>query len=208
MLGAPELDAVCQVGSHQSREEGQNHLPEPAGHASFDAAQHTVGLLGCKPTLLAHIELLIYQHPQVLLLRAALNPFSLQHVCVFGIASTHMQDFVLALVEFHEVRTGPPLKPVKVPLDGTSSLQCVDCSTQLGVICKLAAGALNLTVHVADREVKQYRFNYCPLRNYSHHWSPLGHQAIDHNSLSVTVQSIPYPLSGPSTKSKSLKSIV
>jgi len=32
------LDAVLQVRSHQCRAEGQDHLPRPAGHASFDAA--------------------------------------------------------------------------------------------------------------------------------------------------------------------------
>ncbi|XP_075282414.1 zinc transporter ZIP13 isoform X2 [Opisthocomus hoazin] len=31
MLGAPELDAVLQVGSHESGVKGQNHLPRPAG---------------------------------------------------------------------------------------------------------------------------------------------------------------------------------
>ena len=35
--------------------------------------------------------------------------------------------------------------------------------------------------------------------------SPLGHWAIDHNSLRVTIQPIPYPLSGPSVKSMSLQ---
>ena len=47
VLRTPELDAGLQTGSHQSRVEGQNHLPRPAGHASFEAAQDTVGLLGC-----------------------------------------------------------------------------------------------------------------------------------------------------------------
>ena len=31
VLGAPELDAVLQVRSHESRAEGHNHLPRPAG---------------------------------------------------------------------------------------------------------------------------------------------------------------------------------
>ena len=35
MLGAPELDAVVQVGSHESGIKGQNHLPRPAGHAKW-----------------------------------------------------------------------------------------------------------------------------------------------------------------------------
>ena len=56
VLGAPELNTVLQVGSHESRVEGQNHLPEPAGHTSLDATQDTVGLLSCKRTLSSHIE--------------------------------------------------------------------------------------------------------------------------------------------------------
>ena len=46
-----ELDAVLQVVSQQCGVEGQNHFPHPAGHTAFDAAQDTVGLLGCKCTL-------------------------------------------------------------------------------------------------------------------------------------------------------------
>ena len=87
MLGAPELDAVLQVGSHQSRVKGQNPLPRPAGHSSLDAAQDTVGFLGCECTLSAHAQLFIHQHLQVLLLRAALEPLSAQPVLVFGIST-------------------------------------------------------------------------------------------------------------------------
>jgi len=79
-----------------------------------------VGLLGCDCTLLGHAELLINQHPQVLLLRAALNPLSAQAVVVLGIALTHVQNLALDLVELHEVRTGPLLKPAEVQVDGTS----------------------------------------------------------------------------------------
>ena len=111
MLGAPELKAVLQAGFLQSRVEGQNHLPRPAGHAAFDAAQDMVlSNVGCKCTLLGHVELLVSQHPQVPLLRAALNPFSAQPVFVLRIAPTQEQDFAFGLVELHEVRTGSPLK--------------------------------------------------------------------------------------------------
>ncbi|KAK4827359.1 hypothetical protein QYF61_017284 [Mycteria americana] len=53
---------------------------------------------------------------------AALNPLIAKPVSMFGIALTQVQDLALGLVELHEVRMGPPLKPVKVPLDGISSL--------------------------------------------------------------------------------------
>ncbi|KAK4806919.1 LOW QUALITY PROTEIN: hypothetical protein QYF61_012640 [Mycteria americana] len=101
------------------------------------------GFLGCKRTLPAHVQIFIHQYPQVLLCRAALNPFIPQSVLILGIALTQVQDLVLGLVELHEVHMGPLLKPVKIPLDGSPSLYC---TTQLGVIYKLAEVALNPTI--------------------------------------------------------------
>jgi len=86
--------------SHQSRVEGQNHLPQPAGHTTFDAAQDMVGFLDCERTLVTHVQVFIHQHPHVLLGRAALNPFSAQPVFVVGTALTHVQDLALGLVVF------------------------------------------------------------------------------------------------------------
>ena len=146
---------MLQVGSQESRAEEENHLPHPAGHAAFDVVQGMVGFLGCKHTLLADIKLLINQHPQVLLLRTALNLFSAQPVSVLGIASAQMQALAFGLVEPQEVHTGPPLKLVQAPLDGIPSLQCVNCTTQPGVISELAEGALNPFVHFTHKDVKQ-----------------------------------------------------
>jgi len=157
MWGAPELDAVLQVKSHKSRVKGQNKLPRPAGHACLDAARDTAGFLGCKCALPAHVELLIHQYPQVLLLRTTLESLSTQPVLVFGIALTQMQDLALGLVELHVVHAGPPLQPVKVPLNGIPSLQSINHTTQLGVIGKLVEGALSPTVHVTDKDIKQHR---------------------------------------------------
>ena len=106
---------------------------------------------------MAHVEFPINQHPQVLLSRSALNPFSTQPAFVPGVALTHVQDLALGLVELHDVRTGPLLKPVKVPMDDIPSLQHVSCTTQIGVIGKHAEGALNPTVHVTDKDVRQHR---------------------------------------------------
>ncbi|PKU43516.1 hypothetical protein llap_6172 [Limosa lapponica baueri] len=177
MLRAADLDAQLDAVSHQSGVKGQNQLPQPAGHASFDAAHSfdMVGFLGFECTLPAHVELLINQHPQVLFLRPALNPFSAQPVFVLGIAATHVQDLALDLVELHEVCTGPSFKPVRVPLDGIISLQRVDQSTHFGVVSKLAEGALNPTIHVTNKDIKQHQSQSVLLRNATHHWSPLGH---------------------------------
>ncbi|KAK4811170.1 hypothetical protein QYF61_019801 [Mycteria americana] len=94
------------------------------------------------------------KYPQVLLLSAALNPFIPQSVLILGIAPMQVQDLALGFVELQEVPMGPLLKPVQVPLDGIPSLKRITCTTQLGVICKLAEGALSPTVYVVDEDIK------------------------------------------------------
>jgi len=58
-----------------------------------------VGLLGCDCMLVAHVQLFIPQYTQVLLLRAALNPFIPQSVLILGVAPTQMQDLALLNLE-------------------------------------------------------------------------------------------------------------
>lgn len=93
------------------RVERENHFPCPAGHASFDVAQNTVGILGCKHTQLAHNHI-IKQQSQVLLLWAALNPLITQPIFMPGTAPTSVRDLTRDLVELPGVHEGPPLKPV------------------------------------------------------------------------------------------------
>ncbi|KAJ7403016.1 hypothetical protein BTVI_81200 [Pitangus sulphuratus] len=40
------MNAILQVDSDQSRVEGENHLPRPAGH-TFDVTEHMFCFLGC-----------------------------------------------------------------------------------------------------------------------------------------------------------------
>jgi len=76
---------------------------------------------------------------------AALSPFIPQPVLIPGVALTQVKDLALGLVEPHEVQMGPFLKLVQVPLDDIPSFLCVSHTMQLGVICKLTEGALDLT---------------------------------------------------------------
>jgi len=93
--------------SNQHRAEGQDQLPQPASRASSDAAQDTVGFLGCKGTLLAHVQLDILQldihqlaiHPEVHFGRTAIYPFVSQLVLIVGVATTQVQDLALGFLE-------------------------------------------------------------------------------------------------------------
>ena len=101
VLRAPELDAGCQVGSHQRGGEGQKG--------------DTVGLLGCEHILLGRVEFLINQDPQVLLLWAVLNPFILQSTLMLRITLGQVQNLALDLVEPHANILQPRESP-KLPL--------------------------------------------------------------------------------------------
>lgn len=76
------------------------------------------------------------------LLRAALNPFSASLCLCLGLS--RCRTLRLALLNFIRFIQAQ-LKPVLVPLDGIPSLRCADHTSQLGVVGKLAEGALNPT---------------------------------------------------------------
>jgi len=151
VLWAPGPDTGLPEGSHQSGAEGQNPLPRPAAHAAGDAAQGMVGLLGCQRILLGHVELLANQHSQVLLGRAALNPFIPQPVLILEVAATQVQDVALGLVEPHEIHTCPLLKLVQVPLDDIPSLRRVHCKHLI------AFGASLVAKHCIPRPAVHHR---------------------------------------------------
>ena len=88
----------------------EDHLPHPADHDSFDAAQDLVVFLGCKGTSLAHSQLAIHQYPQVLFNRAMLHPYISQPVLIAEVATTHASHIALGFVEPHEVHKGQLLK--------------------------------------------------------------------------------------------------
>ena len=54
------------------------------------------------------------------------------------------------MLNLNEVHLDSLLKPVQLSLNGMMCLGHVDCTTQIGVINKLAEGALNPTVSVTQ----------------------------------------------------------
>ena len=61
-----------------------------------------------------------------------------------------MQNVALFFVE---LCIGPPFVFSKVPLDGLPSFCSINCTTQLGVISKLADGALDPIIYVIGEDV-------------------------------------------------------
>ncbi|KAK4832380.1 LOW QUALITY PROTEIN: hypothetical protein QYF61_022235 [Mycteria americana] len=74
VVGDPKLNTVFEVQLHQCRVQGHDHFPSPAGHTIFDTSQDAIGFLGHLGTLLAHIQVAVNQHSQVLLCQAAFHP--------------------------------------------------------------------------------------------------------------------------------------
>ncbi|KAK4810257.1 hypothetical protein QYF61_013072 [Mycteria americana] len=135
--------------------EGHDHFPSPAGHTIPDTSQDAIGLLGRLGTLLAHIQVAVNQHPQVLFCQAAFQPLFPKPVALHGVAVVQVQDLALSLVEPHTIHPSPSIQPVQVPLQSLPLLQQINTPTQLGVVCKLTEGALDPLIQIIDKDVKQ-----------------------------------------------------
>ncbi|KAK4832110.1 hypothetical protein QYF61_020737 [Mycteria americana] len=155
VVRGPKLNTVFEVQHHQCRVQGHDHFPSPAGHAISDTSQDAIGFLGRLGTLLAHIQAAVNQHSQVLLCRAAFQPLFPKPVALHGVAVTQVQDLALGLVKPHTIDLGPSIQPVQVPLRSLPTLKQINTPTQLGVICKLAEGALDPLIQIIDKDVKQ-----------------------------------------------------
>lgn len=64
-----------------------------------------------------------------------------------------MQNLALCFIELQLFLKGPSSEFIKVPLKGTP-LFCINCTTQLGVVSKLAKCALNPITDFINEDVK------------------------------------------------------
>ncbi|GAB0203357.1 hypothetical protein GRJ2_002801300 [Grus japonensis] len=116
VVRGPKVNTVLEVRPHQSRVQGDHHFPSPAGYTISDTSQDAVGLLSHLGTLLAHIQLAIDQHPQVLFYQAAFQPLLPKPVVLHGVVVTQLQDSTLSLVAPHTTDLCPSIQPVQIPL--------------------------------------------------------------------------------------------
>ncbi|KAK4812409.1 hypothetical protein QYF61_019643 [Mycteria americana] len=155
--------------------------------------EDAIGLLGHLGTLLAHIEVAVNQHPQVLFCLAAFQPLFPKPVTLHGVAVAQVQDLALGLVKPHTIDLGPSIQPIQVPLQSLPPLKQINTPTQLGVICKLTEGALDPLVQIIDKDIKQDWPQHRALGNTACDRPPTGVNSIHHHSLGPAVQPVLYP---------------
>ncbi|KAK4818693.1 hypothetical protein QYF61_017914 [Mycteria americana] len=92
VVGGPTLNTAFEVRPHQCRVQGHDHCPSPAGHTIADTSQDAIGFLGHLGTLLAHIQLAVSPHPQVLPWCAAFQPLFPKAVALHGVAVAQSRE--------------------------------------------------------------------------------------------------------------------
>lgn len=104
---------------------------------SSDLLSVLLGLM--KPGMLfaftsrSHIQLGVCQ---VLLCKAAFQPVVPQPVLVHGAIPPHVQDFALPFIHLNKVPDSPLLQTLKVPLNVSTTIWSINCSSQFCIICK------------------------------------------------------------------------
>ncbi|KAK4821599.1 LOW QUALITY PROTEIN: hypothetical protein QYF61_025176 [Mycteria americana] len=192
VVGGPKLNTVFEVRPYQCQAQRDSPFPSPACHAIPDTSQDAIGLLGYLGTLLAHIQLAVDQHPQVLFCQAAFQPLFPKPVALHGVVVAQVQDLALGLVEPHTIGPSPSIQPVQVPLQSLPTLQQINTPAQLGVICKLTEGALDSFVQIIDKDVKQNWPQHRALGNTTCDWPPTGFNSIHHHSFGLAIQPVFY----------------
>ncbi|KAK4823315.1 hypothetical protein QYF61_000917 [Mycteria americana] len=193
VLRGPKLNTVFKVQPHQCRVQGDNHFPSPAGHTISDTSQDAIGFLGRLGTLLAHVQLAVSQHPQVLFRQAAFQPLFPKPVALHGVVVTQVQDLALGLVKPHTTGLSPSIQPVRVPLQSLPTPEQIDTPAQFVVICKIPEGALNPLIQIIDKDIKQDWPQHRALGNTACDRPPTGFNSIHQNFLGSAIQPFFYP---------------
>ncbi|KAK4829830.1 hypothetical protein QYF61_006840 [Mycteria americana] len=202
-MRGPKLNTGFEVWPHQCQVQGHDHFPTPAGHRIPDTSQDAIGFLGCLGTLLAHIQVAVNQHPEVLLCQAAFQPLFPKPVALHGVAVAQVQDLALGLVKPQTIDLGPSIQPVQVPLQSLPPLKQINTPTQLGVVCKLTEGALNPFIQIIDKDIKQNWPQHRALGNTACDRPPTGVNSIHHHSLGPAIQPVLYPAKSPPVQAMS-----
>ncbi|KAK4818594.1 hypothetical protein QYF61_015456 [Mycteria americana] len=191
-LHCPSLDTLQHLSAFLYSSAKYRETTSLVLLATFsDTSQDAIGLLGHLGTLLAHIQLAIDQHPQVLCW-AAFQPLFPKPVALHGVVVAQVQDLALSLVKPHTIDLSPSIQPVQVPLQSLPTLKQINTPTQLGVICKLTEGALDPLIQIVDKGIKQDWPQHRAQGNTACDRPPTGVNSIHHHSLGPAIQAVFY----------------
>lgn len=123
--------------------------------------QDTVGFLSCRHNLPAHVQHLIRQQSEALLLRVSLSKDHPAHICTWDCT------YPCARLCIWPCWTAccfmvPSQKSVKVPLDGISSFQYINYTTHLGIVSKLVECCIQ-----SHCPIHQWRWTSSLLQSYA-----------------------------------------
>ncbi|KAK4807208.1 hypothetical protein QYF61_024328 [Mycteria americana] len=90
VVRGPKPNTVFKVRSHQCQVQKDDHFSSSAGDTISDTSQDAIGFLGHLGTLLAHIQLAVDQHPQVLFHQAAIQPLFPKPMALHGVVVTQV----------------------------------------------------------------------------------------------------------------------
>lgn len=116
--------------------------------------------LGCRHTLLAHMQVFLNQNPQALFFRPALSSFFLQFILMLELPWSTCSTLYLALFNLPTFTWIQFLSLFRSFFHAIPSSYHVNCTTQLDVVCRLAEGVLNSIVHVINEDIKYYLSEY------------------------------------------------
>ncbi|KAK4819771.1 hypothetical protein QYF61_011371 [Mycteria americana] len=121
------------------------------------------------------------------------QPLFPKPVALHGVVVAYVQDLALSLLEPHTIDPSPSIQPVQVPLYSLPTLKQINTPAQLGVICNLTEGALDPSIQIIDKDIKQDWPQHRALGDTSCDWPPTGVNSIHHHSLGLAIQPVLYP---------------
>lgn len=117
----------------------------------------------------------------------------------YAVIPSQAHHFAFPFVELHEIPVGPFFQPVEVPLNGTTTISCISCSSWFCATCELSGEALCPTAQVIDGDIQHHWPQGQTPEDTISDWSPAVLCASDHNPLSSAVQRVFSPPHCPYT---------
>lgn len=189
LLRSSDLDWALQMWPHWYWVKGKNHLPQPPGNVLPSGAWEVVGRLCCNGAVLADVQFLLHQDPQVLLCKTAFqlfNPslYSCMDLSLLKCRASHFPSLnFLRLLLAHFSSLSRFLWTAEQPSGlSTTATRFVSPANLLRAHSVQTSRSLMMMLNSIDASTNP--------GTHSGDWSPTTLCTIDHNLLSPAVQPV------------------